>query len=161
MTGTKGPLLGPRHRAVLGELSDEHWALLEALPLYVDLPEHGARIVHAGVLPGVPFTKQDAWTLTHIRSVGPDGAASDAFGAVSWAEKYSQEPHLVFGHDSRRKLQLHPHATGLDTGCVYGGSLTALVLARNARIPFPNERRDLLVSVRAREAYYAPTMAVG
>ena len=161
MTGTPGPLLGSRHVGVLRELEDEHWALLEALPLYIELPEHAARIVHAGVVPGVAFSRQDAWTLMHIRSVGADGAASDALGSASWAEQYSTEPHIVFGHDSRRKLQLHPHATGLDTGCVYGGSLTALVLSEGSTIPFPNDRRDLLVSVRARRAYYAPSAAVG
>jgi hypothetical protein len=161
MTGTKGPLLGSRHVAVLRELSDEHWALLETLPLYLDLPDHGARVLHAGVLPGVAFEKQDAWTLTHIRSVGADGTPSDVLGAASWAERYLGEPHIVFGHDSRRKLQLHAHATGLDTGCVYGGSLTALVLAENASIPFPKERRDILVSVRARAAYYSPNPAGG
>jgi hypothetical protein len=48
----------------------------------------------------------------------------------------------VFGHDSLRGLQQYPSAIGLDTGCVYGRRLTALIL--------PEGR---LVSVSARHAY--------
>ena len=51
-----------------------------------------------------------------------------------WAEVYpvdhkgSRLPFAVFGHDARRKLQKGPNAYGIDTGCAYGGSLTALAL---------------------------------
>jgi hypothetical protein len=135
-------------------LSDEDWALLESLPLYMDLEQHDLRIVHAGVLPGVPFERQEAWTLTHIRSVLPSGAPSDKLDGGLWGELYADGPHVVFGHNSRRQLQLHPRATGIDTGCVYGGSLTALVLAEGQHMPFPDERRELLVSVPAHAPYY-------
>jgi hypothetical protein len=149
-------LLGKNHEGVLRELTDADWASLDALPLYLDLPDHGARIVHAGVAPGVPFEKQDGWTLTHIRSIEPDGAPSERSGKESWSASYRGRPHLVFGHDARRRLQLHPWATGIDTGCVYGGSLTALVIPARETLPFPNQRREMLVSVRARETYYEP-----
>lgn len=154
LRGEAHPSLGARHEVLYGELDEADWALIDALPLYVDLPDHDARIVHAGVVPGKPFREQDAWTLTNIRSVAPDGSASSEPGAESWGATYRGKPHIVFGHDARRRLQIYPWATGIDTGCVYGGSLTALVLPQGQTVPFPQERREILVSVRAREAYY-------
>ena len=146
--------MGPSHEALLRELKDPDWALLDALPLYLDLKAHEVRIVHAGVLPGAPIRKQDAWTLTHIRSVSDDGRPSAEAGREGWAASYREKPHLVFGHDARRGLQLHARATGLDTACVYGGSLTALVLQSDQTMPFPQDRRELLVSVRAHDTYF-------
>jgi hypothetical protein len=156
LAGIATPKLGPTHEALFSELGDNDWTLLGSLPLYLDIPSNRSRVVHAGVVPGRSIREQEAWTLTHIRSLAEDGSASDRPGAESWAASYSGEPHLIFGHDARRGLQLHVAATGLDTGCVYGGSLTALVLPDGEAPPFPADRRDLLVSVRAHAAYYAP-----
>jgi hypothetical protein len=153
-SGEPGLRIGKRHAALFREFSDDDWSLLETLPLSLEVPEHSIRVVHAGVLPGLAFEAQDPWTLTHVRSVTKDGHPSAEFGASSWAAAYAGEPHLVFGHDARRGLQLHAHATGLDTACVYGGELTALVVPAGTTLPIPPERRALLVSIRAEAVYY-------
>jgi hypothetical protein len=138
---------------VLDKLEERDWQLFDELPLYLDLPEHDVRVVHAGVVPNVPITEQDPWVLTNLRSFDADGKPSSQWSQVTWAFRYHERPHVVFGHDARSRLQLHPCATGIDTGCVYGGELTALVLPAETPVPPPDERRDVLVSVRARQAY--------
>ena len=45
-----------------------------------------------------------------------------------WSSFPGQSKHAVFGHDTRAGLQLEKWATGLDSGCVTGGELTALVV---------------------------------
>lgn len=154
----RGPRLSPSHRALLDDLEEADWHMLQNLPLSLDMVEHGVRVVHAGVTPGVALAEQQAWTLMHIRSLTSRGAPSDRYSLHSWAEAYNEEPHVVFGHNAQAGLQLHAHATGLDTACVYGGRLSALVLQAGQGAPPPKDRRDCIVSVASRARYvdYGP-----
>lgn len=54
-----------------------------------------------------------------------------------WVESWNELPKtkpkgdrltLVYGHDSKRDLQMKDYSFGLDSGCVNGGKMTALVL---------------------------------
>jgi hypothetical protein len=153
--GARRPRVSALHYALLHRLDELDWASLEQLPLTLSLPEHGLSIVHAGVAPEQSLAAQDPWTLTHIRSIDPQGRPSPRHDFEPWALRYSADPHIVFGHNSRLGLQLAPRATGIDTGCVYGGALTALVLGLGERIPADAEqRRELLRSVRAARVYH-------
>jgi hypothetical protein len=143
--------LGQDHAAVLASLEPGDLAWLEALPLWLGLPEHGARIVHAGLDPVLPFGEQTVETLLHVRTARAAGRE------VLWGELYEGPVHVVFGHHARAGLQVHPFATGLDTGCVYGGSLTALVLGENETLPRDvTARRAKLVSVPAERVWFDP-----
>jgi hypothetical protein len=147
--------LGPDHQRVARLLSDDEWRFLEALPLWIDLPEHGLRVVHAGVVPGIPIARVPAEALLKMRTIDARGRWSDEprAGAL-WGTLYAASPHVVFGHYARPEPQLHAWATGLDTGCVYGGKLTALVLAEGQPVPRGEAVRPLLKSVSARRTYY-------
>jgi hypothetical protein len=146
------PKLEPSHAELLRNLEDEDWAVLEALPLRITLDEHGIWIVHGGLVPGIRFEEQDPWMVTHIRSISEDGEPSAKRGPL-WGARWEGPAHVVFGHNARKDPQLHPCATGIDTACVYGQHLTALVLPEGSDVPPPKDRRDALVAVRARRAY--------
>ncbi len=148
----KGPRLSPSHQAIVDELSAEDWQLLEALPLFVDVPEHGVVVAHAGIDPSLPRSKQDPWVVTHVRSIDADGKPSEKWGRP-WGALYQGPEHIVFGHNARKFPQLHAFATGLDTGCVYGGHLTGMLLPDGSPPPPAAERGDCLIAVPARAQY--------
>jgi hypothetical protein len=154
--GTELPWLASYHEELLRNLDADDWAFIEAMPLYVELEEHRLRVVHAGLVPGVPISEQRSEDLTKMRSVRADGTPSKDRGHTLWGSLYRGPPHVAFGHNALDGLQLYADATGLDTACVYGGALTALVLAEGQAPPPPAERRALLTSVPARRRYYEP-----
>ncbi|MGD8825624.1 MAG: metallophosphoesterase [Myxococcales bacterium] len=145
-SGQPAPELRAAHQQVVGSLSEADWQWLADLPYYIELPEHDALVVHAGLLPDVPLQQQKPYDLMNMRSVLADGTASRNYDeGTPWATLWRGPRLVVFGHDAMRGLQRHPYAIGLDTGCVYGGWLTGLWL--------PD--RDL-VSVPARATYTQP-----
>jgi len=142
------------HRALAERLDDRDWQLIESLPLWLDVPQHGIRLVHGGVIPGVPIDEQPADALLSMRYLGPHNEPIEKGGSVLWGTRYQGPPHVVFGHNAQPEPQLHPWATGIDTAAVYGRRLTAMVLERNAPVPPVQARMDVLVSVSASGAYH-------
>ena len=147
--------LGPEHQRVAEALSEDDWRTLEAMPLWLDLPENGVRVVHAGVLPGRDVTATPHDALLRMRTIDANGDWSDRReGGDLWGTRYVGPPHVVFGHNARNEPQLHAWATGIDTGCVYGRHLTAVVLDAGEPMPRGEAARAKLVSVPARERYF-------
>jgi nitrite reductase/ring-hydroxylating ferredoxin subunit len=133
---------GP-HAEIARSLDARDWAVLRSLRLWWRLPAHDALVVHAGLVPWLPLERQDPKQLMNIRTLQADGSGSSrADAGPLWAESWKGPELVLFGHHAMRGLQRHPFAIGLDTGCVYGGALSACILP---------ERE--IVSVPARRAY--------
>lgn len=134
---------------------DVHWLL--DLPLSLRLPRLPAIVVHAGLVPNIPLEEQKFRDLLFMRDlhlqddkwVGLVKPAADG-GSKPWASIWPGPEQIIFGHDANRKLQLCPFATGLDTGCCYGGSLTGLV------VPQHNWEARSVVKVDADRMYEIP-----
>ena len=139
----EAPPLKPHHQRVADTLTEADWRYLEGLPLILRMPDLRVFVVHAGFVPGVPLSEQRAEHLLNLRSITPEGRPSKRVSdGKPWGTTWNGPDEVIFGHDAMRGLQQHRHATGLDTGCVYGRELTALILP---------ERR--LVQVTAKRAY--------
>lgn len=141
--GERGKPLKGAHQAHADAMTDEDWAWMEALPLWLELPEHEVIVLHGGRLPDRRLEEHEPWVVMNMRSIRDDGSPSNRVDeGEPWASRWPGPGTIVFGHDAIRGLQRWPHALGLDTGCCYGGELTGYLLP---------ERR--LVSVPARAAY--------
>ncbi len=137
----EGPLK-PAHEEVAARLDEADWEFLEGLPTRLDVARLGIVVVHAGLVPGVPIDRQRREHLLSVRSFRPDGTPSRKVDdGVPWASRWPGPEHVVFGHDAIRGLQQHPFATGLDTGCVYGRELTALVMPEGRLVSVPAQRK--------------------
>ena len=124
----------PKRYSWIKGLSDEDIDYLSELPYTISIPSHKALIVHAGIVPGLPLEQQELNSLTNMRNIiEPNHMFSYRLVPTNktdkgkcWASFWLGPDHVYFGHDARRKFQEHPFATGLDTGCVYGGCLTGV-----------------------------------
>lgn len=54
-----------------------------------------------------------------------------------WARTWQGPQTVLFGHDARRGMQAYDQALGLDTGCVYGGNLTACLIPGKQIVQVP------------------------
>lgn len=108
----------------------EDWDLLESMELTIELPEYNTVTVHGGFLPHIPWRQQTTEVVTRIQVIdehGQAGKRSDSPGGKDWGELWTGPEYVVYGHTPQRDVIRHPFSIGIDTGCVYGGHLTAMI----------------------------------
>jgi serine/threonine protein phosphatase 1 len=106
-------MLAELQRAFRGALPPAHRVFISALPRMVDFDPY--LFVHAGIRPGVPIDAQNPDDLVWIRRPFLD--SEQDFGRI-----------VVHGHTPTSRPDVRPNRINIDTGAVFQGRLTCLVL---------------------------------
>jgi protein phosphatase len=118
-------------------------SFLESLPLYLRLADGALVVAHAGIKSDMVGSIAD-----HVRRFclyGDTDGTVDAHGLsvrFHWAARHSGTPAVVYGHTPVDSTAWVNNTLCVDTGCCFGGALTALRWPENE-----------IVSVPAGEAY--------
>lgn len=130
-----------KDRALVRALGEKRIKWLEECPVILRVGKLGSMgeviVVHAGLAPGVKLEKQDPVMVMTMRTMTDDGVPSDGREGKAWNKvwnKYQkslpkdERSTVIYGHDSKRGLQVEKYSMGIDTGCQKGGQLTAVVI---------------------------------
>lgn len=93
-------------------------AYFESLPVVISFDD--ALVAHGGVDPDRPLDTHTAEELLTMRS-----PAGEGYDGPFWYDDYDGPYRVFFGHTVHEGPMELEYAVGLDTGCVYGGKLTA------------------------------------
>jgi hypothetical protein len=128
------------------QLSEDDFYWLSSLPKSIYINRYNLLVVHAGVNPVKnPLYQSDQIYLfcryvnnTTFKMVHLPKDFKQPKDSIFWADAYIGKTNIVYGHNvhSLEKPYIltnkYNYKTfGLDTGCVFGGNLTALVIESN------------------------------
>ncbi len=119
-----------------------HW--LRNRPHYIE--EKNFIAVHAGLQPNKQrLCDMEPEIISNIRTWDQQGLDLNHPCNPPWYELYHGKRPVIYGHWAKQGLHIRPNTIGLDSGCVYGGFLSAYVLETGA-----------IFQVKAAQAYYPP-----
>jgi len=123
-------------RKSIDALTEADYDYVASMPVAISWDD--ALVVHGGIDHRKPVVEHTLTELLNNRSLVPDGSYDRPY----WFETRRESPRVFFGHTVLAEPFVTDHAVGLDTGCVYGGQLTAY-----------DYRTDELVTVDPPETY--------
>lgn len=105
----------------------ENWLFwIKSWPVYIE--EENFLAVHGGVVPGEHPSQSKMEYLVNIRYWGGEGKNMKDSSYPAWHDLYKGSKLVVYAHWAQQGLKVKENSIGLDTGCVYGRSLTGLWL---------------------------------
>ncbi len=142
---------------VYPKLKKEDFEFIESMPFFLKL--NHLTILHAGITNWIRLNNPPLNIMTlllFLREVNENGKFlplnHNNPKAKYWADVYNgHEGFVVYGHNPFLEVKKNEFAAGIDTACVYGNKLTALVI-KNTLKPDNYE----IIQINAKKAYSIP-----
>jgi len=115
-------------------LTDEDFNYLNSLPYFIKIDN--LTLLHAGITNKInldKIDKDDLSKLLWIRTLDKNqkilSLKDDKDDAKHWSEYYNgNQGIIVYGHQAFKDVKINKYSLGIDTGCVYGNKLTAVII---------------------------------
>ncbi|KAE8152023.1 hypothetical protein BDV25DRAFT_128318 [Aspergillus avenaceus] len=141
-----------KERKLAREMSDEQADWLDTCPVVLNVGQvkgiGQVAVAHAGLSPSVDLDRQDPYSVMNMLTVDlKTHVPSASRKGTKWTKLFNKHQELlysslhntvedpesmlttvIYGHDPKSGLSLKTYTKGLDTGCIKGGKLTALVV---------------------------------
>ena len=132
-------------------MTDEDYKYITTSDHYIEIPEYNLKAVHGGFFPDSATETQPMKCIIRLRYIIPGTHKIFRPGeqpekAVFWGDVFPGPEHAIFGHDHAVEIREFGYATGIDTGCVFGGKLTALAYLPDKKIE--------TIQVKAKKSYW-------
>lgn len=150
----------PHEKDTITKITKNELKYLESLPYFLKFSN--LTIVHGGIMPDTILdehidnkTKKQITLLRYLNKNLESIPWDDFEGRYKfWSELYEgHEGFIVFGHHPFDEPKIDKFAVGIDTGCVYGGKLTAVkfTVKDNGKVI---TKKYELISVNAKKDYW-------
>lgn len=121
------------------ELSTKFMKLFEEAPLYLELDEGRLVVAHAGIREDlIGHTHKRVRTFVLYGDVTGERHENGMPIRRDWAKKYAGDPIVVYGHTPVKKPREIGNTINIDTGCVFGGELTAFQYPEGTTVSVPS-----------------------
>lgn len=141
-------------KSILENLEDRHIKYLQKMPLF--LRYGNITIIHGGIKNDTDLNdiskrlKQQIIRLRYLDSEGNFvSIGKNDESSIFWSDAYDgHEGFVIFGHQHFWNIKQSKYAVGIDTGCVYGNKLSAVIFP-----DFNDETTYFFKSVLAKKVY--------
>ena len=155
-TGKKNPMvLNDEKLTIYNTLTKEDMEYIQNAPFFIKI--NNLTILHAGITNKIELlnaNKKELESLTRTRELDENqktlALGQSSYGSRFWSEFYDgSEGIIIYGHEAFNKVKIDKYSFGIDTGCVYGNKLTALII-EDTKEPMLSYN---IIQVNAHKAY--------
>jgi len=130
-------LLDEDEQNIVNNLSQKHIEFLRNLPLFLKFGN--ITIVHGGLQNHMNLdnlSKKDTQKILRMRYLDQVenflALGKEDENSIFWADVYDgNQGFIIYGHQKQNEIKENKYALGIDTGCVYGNKLTAIIFTNN------------------------------